>query len=895
MTGVCAVFLFAILFGVFTTLVVPILAIVALVRTGRLTRQLAELKGEIGQLRAALSTAPDIGEVVTAPIEVSAPAAAVASRSPAPAPSPVPAPETAPQRPLRTRIEELLTVRGLIWFGAATVALAGAFLVKHAVDREWLTPATRVALGGLLGLLLVGVGDWLRRRPVAQMLPAVAPNSVSAALTASGLAVAFASAYAGYALYALIGPLPAFTALAAIAIAALALALLHGPFVALLGILGGFVTPLLVRSTEPSAITLFSYLLVITLSSLIVIRRRNWQSLAAVALLGAALWPLGWLLILFSQADVIPVGLYVVASFAALLILSPFTNGALSLISLLHGNDRAALGAAVFGWSTLCAAALLLFLLVGLSNHSFSALAILALWTSFCIGFGRSGADRESAAVLAAILTLGVFATWQLPGFVSTMEPLVRTDTLLESANLPPELGPFALAALFFGALFGIGGFVTIWGAPRPALWAGLSAGVPALLFVIAYWRLLDFGLDLRWATASLLLAAANLMAVYRVERYRAERGYGAVLGFYAAAVSLLLSLGMAMTLREAWLTVALSVQLPVLAWIWRKLQASAIRILAMAIAAVVLARLVLNYSLLEYPLHAGLLNWILYGYGIPALMFFWAARSFAQSGAHRLSELLRAGALLFSVLLVSLEIRVLTTGALNAPYSTLLEQSIQTLAWLTFAAGLNMGRELDRVRRYAVAALTAAAVLQIVFFHLWLSNPIYTHEPVGAWPVFNLLLLAYAVPAGLLFYLAGAAERYWTGRAGMALRILAFALIWLYLTLEVRRTFQGSVIAEDHLSDLEYYAYSMIWLAYAGLLLLLGIAFGRVTLRYASLAVLLVTVIKVFVGDMSDLTGLYRVASFLLLGLSLIGIGWLYQRFVFPLDRRPELAAHPS
>ena len=45
--------------------------------------------------------------------------------------------------------------------------------------------------------------------------------------------------------------------------------------------------------------------------------------------------------------------------------------------------------------------------------------------------------------------------------------------------------------------------------------------------------------------------------------------------------------------------------------------------------------------------------------------------------------------------------------------------------------------------------------------------------------------------------------------------------------------------------------------------------------------------------GD--GLTGLYRVASFLLLGLSLIGIGWLYQRFVFPLDRRPELAAHPS
>jgi uncharacterized membrane protein len=547
------------------------------------------------------------------------------------------------------------------------------------------------------------------------------------------------------------------------------------------------------------------------------------------------------------------------------------------------------------GWSVLLTAAVLIFLLVGLSGYSFSALTVLAVWTGFCLGFGRSGVGREGAGVVAAILTLGVFATWHLPVIQSSLEPLVHTGSLLDSTNLPPELGPFALAALFFGALFGVGSFIAIWGAARPALWAALSAWVPALLFVIAYWRFLDFGLDLRWATASLVLAAANLLAVYRVERYRTERGYSAVLGFYAAAVSLLLSLGMAMTLRQAWLTVALSVQLPALGWIWRRLRATAIRILAMTIAAVVLARLVLNYAIFEYPLDDGLMNWVLYGYGIPAVMFLSAARLFSRSGDHGLSEVLRAGALLFSVLLVTLEIRVLTTGALGTPYSTLLEQSIQTVAWLTFATGLNLGRELDRVRRYAVAGLTLAAVLQILFFHLWISNPIYTHEPVGVVPVFNLLFLAYAVPSALLFYLATSAERYWPRPVGMALRILAFALIWIYLTLEVRRTFQGSVMTEAHQSDLEYYAYSMIWLAYAGLLLLLGIWFGKGTLRYASLAVLLLTVLKVFIGDMSDLTGLYRVASFLLLGLSLIGIGWLYQRFVFPLDRQPDMAVHPS
>jgi uncharacterized membrane protein len=40
--------------------------------------------------------------------------------------------------------------------------------------------------------------------------------------------------------------------------------------------------------------------------------------------------------------------------------------------------------------------------------------------------------------------------------------------------------------------------------------------------------------------------------------------------------------------------------------------------------------------------------------------------------------------------------------------------------------------------------------------------------------------------------------------------------------------------------------------------------------------------VLKVFLYDMSDLTGLYRVASFLGLGLTLIAIGHVYRRFVF-------------
>ena len=45
----------------------------------------------------------------------------------------------------------------------------------------------------------------------------------------------------------------------------------------------------------------------------------------------------------------------------------------------------------------------------------------------------------------------------------------------------------------------------------------------------------------------------------------------------------------------------------------------------------------------------------------------------------------------------------------------------------------------------------------------------------------------------------------------------------------------------------------------------------------------MVLTVLKVFLIDMSDLTGIYRALSFLGLGAVLIGIGWFYQRLLFP------------
>ncbi|MCB2068052.1 MAG: DUF2339 domain-containing protein, partial [Erythrobacter sp.] len=53
----------------------------------------------------------------------------------------------------------------------------------------------------------------------------------------------------------------------------------------------------------------------------------------------------------------------------------------------------------------------------------------------------------------------------------------------------------------------------------------------------------------------------------------------------------------------------------------------------------------------------------------------------------------------------------------------------------------------------------------------------------------------------------------------------------------------------------------------------------GSQSWRIGSLVLMLLAVLKVFLVDAAGLEGLLRVASFLALGLSLIGIGWIYAR----------------
>ena len=73
------------------------------------------------------------------------------------------------------------------------------------------------------------------------------------------------------------------------------------------------------------------------------------------------------------------------------------------------------------------------------------------------------------------------------------------------------------------------------------------------------------------------------------------------------------------------------------------------------------------------------------------------------------------------------------------------------------------------------------------------------------------------------------------------------------------------------------------MWLVFGVVLLVAGLLLRSQPARMASAAVVALTVAKVFLVDIADLEGIFRALSFIGLGAVLVGIGWLYQRLLFP------------
>jgi uncharacterized membrane protein len=789
-----------------------------------------------------------------------------------PAPSPV-VPEAIDTTPAasepaiaasqRPDFEALLTARWGVWLGAVALVLAGVFLVRYAVDQGLLGPAPRCVLAALLGGVLIVAAEWLRRR---EIVPAGITDQASPALAAGGVAVLFGAAYGAGVLYELVPPFVGFVLLAAASLIGLAISLRHGQLVAAVGIVGAFVTPALVQSEHPSLPGLFGYLLFVVATALGVVRYTAWIWLGWATTIAGAVW----VLVAFAagaDSDIWAPVLFVPAAAALNL-------GLLPPAALDHpiGRRLAWVPCAVLGATGL---------LLAVDNQGWTARIAVLLFMPLTIWHAARETRLRLLPFLAALLFLLLLAGW-------SVEIRVWPDIAIPPGAWTPDVVRelLATAALISGC-FAASGLWFERRAIRPLPWASLTATVPVLTLAVCYARVAEFQPQAGWAVFAMLLAAgltATAAAALR-EEHAAGRERA---GIHAAGAVAALALGCAMLLRDHWLTLAVSLFLPALAWVAAQVDLPALRRVALAVAALVLVRLLLNWYVLDYGFGTWpVFNGLFAAYALPAVAFALAAAMFRRQADDLTVGVLEAGSVALATVFVALEVRqgVNSGGAVGTPELGFPEAALHVASLAVLAvATMRIARRLARPVLYwgwrIQGALALAGGALLILF-----NPLVTDEKVGSVPLFDWLLPAYLLPA----LLAVVARRDAATEQPAMLRPLlgGYALIagLVWLTLEVRHLFHSGSIGLDNVGveDAELWAWSGAWLAYGVAVMAIGIAAGNKRLRLAALAIVGLTTAKVFLVDMSGLVGLWRVLSFLGLGLVLIGLGAAYRRLVAP------------
>src|SRR5437016_7863113 len=280
---------------------------VALAKASRALRAIEEVKQRLLMLEARLHRSSEDApatppKIVTQPKPAAPIIPSVSVPPPLPGTAvPPPIPETKPSIPLedvqmktapppaRTiDWEQFMGAKMFAWIGGFALFLGVAFFVKYSFEHNLIPPELRVSIGFLIGIALVIGGVALKRKE----------NVVTAqTLCATGILILYAVTFACRSFYhfPFFGLVPTFALMSLITAAAFLLAAqLDALVVAILGIGGGFLTPVLLSTGQDNPLGLFGYIALLDIGLLAVARRKEWSSLPILGAVGTVLMQIAW-------------------------------------------------------------------------------------------------------------------------------------------------------------------------------------------------------------------------------------------------------------------------------------------------------------------------------------------------------------------------------------------------------------------------------------------------------------------------------------------------------------------------------------------------------------------------------------------------------------------------
>ena len=184
--------------------------------------------------------------------------------------------------------ELLMGIKGAAFLGIIILVIGISLLIAYAIQNAWLGPAPRTLLGLVSGAMMVGLGYVAELRSKKFIV-------LTRVLTGGGGALFFVSVYAAYGWYHLIPGWTAAIGLLACVAAIFGLAVVYqSQVVAVLGVVGAFLVPVLVGESAGNSAFLLIYVGLVNVAVILLGYLRKWQWLYNLGFLCTVFYFLEW-------------------------------------------------------------------------------------------------------------------------------------------------------------------------------------------------------------------------------------------------------------------------------------------------------------------------------------------------------------------------------------------------------------------------------------------------------------------------------------------------------------------------------------------------------------------------------------------------------------------------
>lgn len=190
-------------------------------------------------------------------------------------------------KPTQASLESAIGTRWIGRIGIVAILFGIAFFLKYSFDNKLIGETGRIILGLMWGAAFIGAGEYLQKKKNLKLYGQL--------LSGGGLAVLYLSLYAAFALYHLIPASLAAAGMIAVTTTGMTLSVRYNTYsLAAIALLGGFFTPVMLSTGQNQPLTLFGYILLLDIGTLLLFHFRQWSSLILMSLIGTVFIYIGW-------------------------------------------------------------------------------------------------------------------------------------------------------------------------------------------------------------------------------------------------------------------------------------------------------------------------------------------------------------------------------------------------------------------------------------------------------------------------------------------------------------------------------------------------------------------------------------------------------------------------